>query len=190
MSALSLPRIQLVSLERPQASETRCLICYPTWLALLCHPFNSELLVHAHTAAIIYTLFHPLFPTTPLVEKVFDQLTGVVKRFSHEIVKEGGVVRSIQNHGIQDLPTRFKARYPDAQGNRYYRKGRFISIYFDSNPYAMKMAENVLNLDAEVLRYTNLKARSPLDYVNTTREDRNPYIRRINKMERQAMQEK
>jgi ribosomal protein S6 len=100
------------------------------------------------------------------------------------------VVRSVQNHGIRDLPTRFKARYPDAQGNRYFRKGRFISIYYDSNPFAMQMAENALSLDSEILRFTNLKARSPLDYVNTTREDRNPFIRRIVRMEAEAEQVK
>lgn len=117
---------------------------------------------------------------------MFDQLTNICKKFSLEIVKEGGVVRSIQNHGIRDLPTRFKARYPDAQGIRYFQKGRFISIYYDSNPFAMKQAENILSLDSEVLRFTNLKARSPLDYVNSTREDRNPYIKQILKMEAAA----
>ena len=130
-----------------------------------------------------------MFSSSPFAFAVFDQLTNVVKKFSYEIVKEGGVVRSIQNHGIRDLPHRFKARYPDELGHRYYRKGRFISIYFDSNPYAMKMAESTLNQDSEVLRYTNLKARSPLDFVNTTREDRNPYIKRVKKMEREQARE-
>ena len=120
---------------------------------------------------------------------MFDQLTSVVKKFSHEIVKNGGVVRSIQNHGIRDLPVRFKARFPDGEGNRYYRKGRFISIYYDSNPYAMQVAENALSLESEVLRFTNLKARSPLDYVNTAREDRNPYIRKVMKMEAAEQQQ-
>ena len=114
---------------------------------------------------------------------VFDQLSSLAKNFSLAVVKEGGVVRAIHNHGIRDLPHRFKARYADQQGVRYYRKGRFISIYYDSNPYAMRLAENTLALDPEVLRFTNLKARSPLNYVNETREDRNPYIKKVLQME-------
>lgn len=117
---------------------------------------------------------------------MFDQLSTLAKNFSREIVKEGGVVRAVHNHGIRDLPHRFKARYADQQGVRYYRKGRFISIYFDSNPYAMQSAENTLALDPEVLRYTNLKARSALSYVNEAREDRNPYIKRVLQMEKEA----
>lgn len=46
------------------------------------------------------------------------------------------------------------------------------------------MAENTLTLDAEVLRFTNLHARSPLDFINENSEKRNPYLRRVIRMEK------
>jgi ribosomal protein S6 len=108
-----------------------------------------------------------------------------MKKISHEVVGGGGIVRAVHNHGIRDLPHRFKAKFPDKQGNRYYRKGRFFSIYYDSNPITMQMVEQVLTMDEEVLRNTHLKARSILDYVNIAREDKNPYMRQVNEMQRE-----
>lgn len=106
-----------------------------------------------------------------------------MKRVSHEVVKSGGIVRGIHNHGIRDLPHRFKAKYADKEGNRYYQKGRFISVYYDSNPTAMRAVEQILAMDEEVLRNTHLKARSILDYVNIAREERNPYIKEVKRDE-------
>jgi ribosomal protein S6 len=96
-----------------------------------------------------------------------------------EVVKGGGIVRAIHNHGIRNLPHRFRAKYADKEGNRYYSKGRFISIYYDSNPSTMKQVEQTLTMQEEVLRNTHLKARSVLDYVNISREERNPYISQV-----------
>jgi len=120
----------------------------------------------------------------------FYQLTNLMKKVSHEVINGGGIVRGILNHGIRDLPQRFRAKYPDKQGNRYYEKGRFISIYYDSNPLTMRLVEQTLAMNEEVLRNTHLKARSILDFANISRAERNPYIRQVEKMlelERQAI---
>ena len=109
----------------------------------------------------------------------FDTLTRLVKKVSHQVVDGGGIVRSIRNHGIRDLPHRFRAKFPDTQGNRYYKKGRFISIYYDASPGTMRQVESVITLDDTVLRQTHLKARSKLDYVNNPNERKNPYIQEI-----------
>lgn len=103
----------------------------------------------------------------------------MMKNVSYEIVEGGGIVRGIHNHGIRDLPHRFQAKYADMEGVRYYYKGRFISIYYDSNPTVMRQVEQVLKMDEQCLRNTHLKARSVLDFVNISREDRNPYIRKV-----------
>lgn len=113
----------------------------------------------------------------------FAQLHNLVKTISHKIVSSGGIVRSVQNHGIRDLPHRFKAKYADREGNRYYKKGRFFSIYYDSNPLTQKEVDGILKMDEQVLRNTHLKARNKLWYVNIAREDKNPYIRRVMEME-------
>lgn len=108
-----------------------------------------------------------------------------MKQISHEVVNGGGIIRGIHNHGIRDLPQRFQARFADKQGNRYYTKGRFISIYYDSNPATMRQVEQILTMEEEVLRNTHLKARSILDFVNIGREERNPYIQQVLKEEQQ-----
>lgn len=108
-----------------------------------------------------------------------------MKKISKEIVNGGGIVRGIHNHGIRDLPHRFKAKFADKEGNRYYRKGRFISVYYDSNPLTMRQVEQALRMDEEVLRNTHLKARSVLDMVNISREERNPYIKEVKKVQKE-----
>ena len=95
----------------------------------------------------------------------------------------GGIVRSIQNHGIRQLPHRFKAKYPDKEGNRYYEKGRFISVYYDASPTVLKEVDTFLKLEEQVLRNTHLKARNKMWYVNIAREDKNPYIQKVLRME-------
>mmetsp|Transcript_20201 Transcript_20201/g.57938 ORF Transcript_20201/g.57938 Transcript_20201/m.57938 type:complete len:149 (+) Transcript_20201:152-598(+) len=114
----------------------------------------------------------------------FGALTNLMKDVSHKVVDGGGIVRGIRNHGVRDLPHRFKARYPDKLGNRYYKQGRFVSVYYDASPAVLREVESVLQLNEEVLRGTHLKARNKLWYVNIAREDKNPYIQKVMAMER------
>mmetsp|Transcript_10656 Transcript_10656/g.13486 ORF Transcript_10656/g.13486 Transcript_10656/m.13486 type:complete len:130 (-) Transcript_10656:293-682(-) len=114
----------------------------------------------------------------------FVQLTNLVKSISHKVVGNGGLVRSIQNHGIRNLPQRFKAKYADREGNRYYQKGRFFSIYYDANPKIQKEVDSILKMDEQVLRNTHLKVRNKLWYVNIAKEDKNPYIQKVMDMEK------
>jgi ribosomal protein S6 len=111
-------------------------------------------------------------------------LTNLMKKVSHEVVGGGGIVRAIHNHGIRDLPHRFKAKFPDKQGNRYYQKGRFLSVYYDSNPATMRQVEQILKMDEEVLRNTHLKTRSILDLVSDAKETRNPYIQEVRQIQK------
>jgi len=78
-------------------------------------------------------------------------------------------------------PQRFKAKFADKQGNRYYRKGRFISVYYDCNPLTLRKVDQTLAMDEEVLRRTHLRARSILDYVNKPIEKKNPYLQAARK---------
>ena len=110
----------------------------------------------------------------------------MVKAVSDKVVSSGGIVRSIQNHGIRQLPHRFKAKFADRQGNRYYDNGRFFSIYYDANPTTQKEVNGILKMDELVLRNTHLKARNKLWYVNIAREDKNPYIQKVLEMEEAA----
>ena len=102
-----------------------------------------------------------------------------MKELSLKIVNNGGIVRSIQNHGIRQVPHRFKAKYADREGNRYYEKGRFISVFYDANPNVMRQVEGILNLNEEVLRTTHLRATNKFEDVNNMKENKNPYIQEI-----------
>mmetsp|Transcript_12072 Transcript_12072/g.22436 ORF Transcript_12072/g.22436 Transcript_12072/m.22436 type:complete len:165 (+) Transcript_12072:143-637(+) len=116
----------------------------------------------------------------------FKALTALMKQVSHKVVDNGGIVRSIQNHGLRQFPHRFQAKYPDfLTQQRYYDKGRFISIYYDANPVTLKQVEMVLSMNDQVLRVTHLKARSKLDWITMEREDKNPYMQRILKQDQQ-----
>lgn len=102
-----------------------------------------------------------------------------MKEVSHKIVENGGIVRSIQNHGIRQMPHRVKSKYADREGNRYYEKGRFISVFYDSNPVTARQVETILNLNEEILRNTHLRASNRFNEVNDFLESRNPYIKDI-----------
>ena len=115
----------------------------------------------------------------------FNQLTNLVKTISHKVVENGGIIRSIQNHGIRTLPHRFKAKYADREGNRYYEKGRFFSVFYDSNPTVQKEVTSILKMEEQVLRNTHLKVRNKLWYVNIAKEEKNPYIQQVLAMERE-----
>lgn len=109
----------------------------------------------------------------------YNNLTSLMKEISLKIVNNGGIVRSIQNHGVRQLPHRFRAKYADRDGNRYYEKGRFISVFYDANPTVMREVEGILNLDEQILRNTHLKARNKFLDVNNVREKKNPYIQEL-----------
>jgi ribosomal protein S6 len=109
----------------------------------------------------------------------YNTLTALMREVSLKIVNNGGIVRSIQNHGIRQLPHRFKAKYTDQDGNRYYEKGRFISIFYDANPRVMREVGGILNLDDQILRSTHLRATNKFGDVNNLRESKNPYIQQI-----------
>mmetsp|Transcript_8631 Transcript_8631/g.15633 ORF Transcript_8631/g.15633 Transcript_8631/m.15633 type:complete len:135 (-) Transcript_8631:287-691(-) len=109
----------------------------------------------------------------------YNILTALMKEVSLKIVNNGGIVRSIQNHGIRQVPHRFKAKYADREGNRYYEQGRFISVFYDANPNVMRQVEGVLNLNEEILRNTHLRATNKFMDVNNMRENKNPYVQEI-----------
>ena len=96
--------------------------------------------------------------------------------------------RGVQNHGIRELPHRFKAKYQDqVTGMRYFDKGRFISMYYDSNPKTMREVEGILRQNNDiVLRQTHLKVRNKMWYVNIVNENKNPYIKMVAEMEKQG----
>lgn len=119
----------------------------------------------------------------------FRSLSALMKNISHKIVENGGIVRSIQNHGIRQFPHRVQAKNPDyITGQRYFEKGRYISLYYDSNPSTRAQVEKILSMNDQVLRNTHLKARSKLDLITIQRPERNPYIQQVLRMDQETME--
>jgi len=119
----------------------------------------------------------------------YNTLTALMKEVSLKIVDNGGIVRSIQNHGIRQLPHRFKAKYADRDGARYYEKGRFISVFYDASPNIMKQVEGILAMDEQILRTTHLRATNKFEDVNNLKEKKNPYIQEIlNELQQESAQ--
>ena len=111
-----------------------------------------------------------------------------MKQISLKIVDNGGIVRSIQNHGVRKFPHRVQAKFPDYKtGQRYYESGRFVSVYYDANPATLKEVEKILGLNDQVLRSNHLKARSKLDWITMQRPDKNPYVQRVLREDAKAM---
>lgn len=131
---------------------------------------------------VTLVLDHPalnILPSTIDNISDFASLTALMKEISLKVVTSGGIVRSIQNHGIRQLPHRFKAKYTDRDGNRYFEKGRFISVFYDASPATMRQVEGVLNLSEDILRNTHLKAKNKFDDINNVRDNKNPYLQEI-----------
>ena len=116
-------------------------------------------------------------------------MTNLVKNISLRVVTNGGIVRSVQNHGIRNLPYRFKSKYPDKEGNRYYKKGRFFSVFYDASPKTQKEVESIIKLDEDniILRGTHLKTRNPLHDINIANPNKNPYLKRVLEMEKNSV---
>jgi ribosomal protein S6 len=142
----------------------------------------------AHLSTQYHSQNHTkLSQTEPRID--FKALTALVKQVSLKVVENGGIVRSIQNHGLRQFPHRFQAKYPDyLTQQRYYDQGRFISIYYDANPETLKQVETILNMNDQVLRATHLRARSKLDWIAMERQDKNPYVQKVLRHERDTLE--
>jgi ribosomal protein S6 len=117
----------------------------------------------------------------------FKALTALVKEVSLKVVENGGIIRSVRNHGLRTFPHRFKAKYPDIlTQQRYYEQGRFVSVYYDANPSTLKQVEAILTMNDQVLRHTHLKTRSKLDWINH-KHDKNPYIQEVLRRDRELL---
>ncbi len=104
----------------------------------------------------------------------------MMKQVSLKVVDNGGIVRSIQNHGIRQFPHRVQAKNPDYKtGQRYYEKGRFVSIYYDANPSTQQQVQVLLGMNDQVLRHAHLKARSKLDFITMQNPSKNPYVQQV-----------
>ena len=145
-------------------------------MALFCPPRPDRLSLWC---VVLPTFTTIILPVSTYLHIDFKALSSLTKQMSLKVVENGGMVRSIQNHGLRPFPHRVQAKYPDYKtGQRYYEQGRYVSVYYDANPATQQQVQVLIGMNDQVLRQFHLKARSKLDYSTMQRPDKNPYLKR------------
>ena len=80
----------------------------------------------------------------------------------------GGIVRSVENHGLRPLPERARRNYATVDGSRYFWEARFVSVIFDAAPKQLEETEKMLKNSDGVLRHFTIKLNSSIDRVDAT----------------------
>ena len=119
-------------------------------------------------------LYHTLLTTKPAFPP--SGLTRLVKDISKIVLEGGGVVRSIENHGVRPLPYRFKSKHMDSQGLRYHNSGRFISMHFDASPTKLPAIDKIVKLEEGVLRTTTMRGEDWSEKINVSKAKKNPFM--------------
>lgn len=71
-----------------------------------------------------------------------SDLTAIFRRAAALVLQEGGVVRSVANHGIRVLPYRFHSRHDVREGDqRWFGSARWASTYYDASPDVAEQME-------------------------------------------------
>lgn len=90
-------------------------------------PRPSDVPAHAPPVVVKIVTLRPR--TNP------SDLTAIFRRAASVILQEGGVVRSIANHGVRVLPYRFHSRHDLKEDDkRWFSSGRWASAYYDASP--------------------------------------------------------
>ena len=117
-------------------------------------------------------LYQQLILAMPKVPK--DSLVRLFKNHTEIILKNGGVVRGIENHGVRPLPSRARRKYISTSGERYFWDARFVTTTFDANPKTLDDIKRMLRDDEAVLRYFTTKQDTKMEHLSATNY-KNPY---------------
>jgi len=89
-------------------------------------------------------------------------------------MKQGGVVRGIEHHGVRPLPARARRKYVSMSGQRYFWDARFVTTTFDASPETLGDIKRLLRDDEGVIRYFTTKQTTNIDRLTATNY-KNPY---------------
>jgi len=138
------------------------------------------------------SLFPPTnpHPTMPLFQTVMTAksttspatLCTLMKSITSTVLSTGGVVRTVENMGVRQLPTRFKSKFADRNGVRYHSDGRFVAIRFDASPDTMETVSSIIKMEEDVLRHTTTRPVEPEAAANVNKWKRNPFLDIDNKV--------
>ena len=120
----------------------------------------------------------PLFQTIMTAKATMTPLamSNLSKAIATEVIKAGGVVRTVENLGIRQLPYRFKSRFADRNGIRYHYDGRFLAMRFDASPDTLSEVERLISSDDDVLRYFSTRPVEPETKANVNKWKKNEFL--------------
>mmetsp|Transcript_9944 Transcript_9944/g.20273 ORF Transcript_9944/g.20273 Transcript_9944/m.20273 type:complete len:133 (-) Transcript_9944:82-480(-) len=98
-----------------------------------------------------------------------------VRLLANTIVKDGGVVRTVENLGVRRLPMRRKAKFADREGNRYFDDGRMINMRFDTNPNTLRELQRIVMLQEDVISNTVTREKDWSEYANVKKLKQNRF---------------
>ncbi|CAN0560350.1 unnamed protein product, partial [Ectocarpus sp. 12 AP-2014] len=103
-------------------------------------------------------------------------LTNIFRRAAAVILEEGGVVRSVANHGVRVLPYRFHSKHDiKEKDDRWFSSGRWASAYYDASPAVAKKMEEQLWAEDKVIRVSTRRPSTKMDRIASTHERSNPW---------------
>ncbi|CAM9188726.1 unnamed protein product, partial [Choristocarpus tenellus] len=102
-------------------------------------------------------------------------LTRIFRWVAKAVIDQGGVVRSVHNHGVKPLPYQFHSKHAVGDESRWFSSGRWVSTYFDANPATMQKVEKAVWKEDRVLRVTTIKPSIRMDKITSTHLPSNPW---------------
>ncbi|CAM9494702.1 unnamed protein product, partial [Phaeothamnion confervicola] len=93
------------------------------------------------------------------------ELTRVYRRLAKTVIRMGGVVRQVENHGERRAPYRFRSRTMSADLVRYHASARWVSAYYDADSSVKDELDRQLKVEENMLRMTTLRPQTKMDKV-------------------------
>eukprot|EP01031_Cornospumella_fuschlensis_P028333 gene28333-34209_t len=107
--------------------------------------------------------------------KTPHMLADVFRRYARTVLGKGGVVRSIENHGIRSLPERAKRKFITTDGDRHFWHARYISTVFDAPTESLVEINRFLRNEEAVIRQFTTRLQSNVE-LSRCKTYRNPYL--------------
>eukprot|EP01039_Chlorochromonas_danica_P011117 gene11117-12385_t len=118
-------------------------------------------------------LYHQIILTSP--KKAAPVLTDLFRKYARIVIGQGGVVRSIENHGVRALPERAKRKFVTTDGDRYFWNARYVSAIIDVPSDGLVDVNRFLKNEEAIIRHHLTRLENNF-VVARGKTYRNPYL--------------
>mmetsp|Transcript_17254 Transcript_17254/g.28850 ORF Transcript_17254/g.28850 Transcript_17254/m.28850 type:complete len:151 (-) Transcript_17254:189-641(-) len=96
-----------------------------------------------------------------------SSLVGLFKRHTTKVYEVGGVVRSIENHGVREFTEKAHRRFADAEGKKSFWSGRYVTVSMDISPQGLVELNRLHKSEEGILNIYTMKAKTSADRLET-----------------------